>query len=102
MHHDVVRLPAERDFTPPLPLTHLGSSSLCRFQGFFSPARLVSLQGHPEFNADIMRELLTVRHARGVFDDDVFADSMARVDRAQDGVLVGRAFLRFLFADDLL
>jgi len=54
------------------------------------------VQGHPEFNEEIVRELLTARHESGIFDDETFSEAMSRVDKYQDGVVVAQAFLRFL------
>ncbi|MCJ1486194.1 hypothetical protein MMC06_006370, partial [Schaereria dolodes] len=52
--------------------------------------------GHPEFDAEIVTELLRARHKQQIFSDETFEDAMARVAREQDGVLVAGAFLRFL------
>lgn len=74
----------------------LAYTEKCPTHGMYIPQRLITIQGHPEFNEDIMREILSVRHANGVFDDTVFEDGMTRVDKYQDGVVVSQAFLRFL------
>ncbi|CAK3931291.1 related to anthranilate synthase component II [Lecanosticta acicola] len=74
----------------------LGSSDRCRVQGMYAPKRLITVQGHPEFNGDIVTELLENRHARGIFDDGMFEDGMSRVRKHHDGVAVSVAFLRFL------
>ena len=58
--------------------------------------RLITVQGHPEFTEDIMKELLVIRHEQGIFDDDFFADAHRRVSNEQDGVLVAQAFLALL------
>ena len=61
----------------------------------YVPRRLITVQGHPEFNKDIVTELLETRHEQRIFDDETFEDGMARVGNAQDGVVVAKAFLRF-------
>jgi len=58
--------------------------------------RLITVQGHPEFNEEIVRELLEVRHKQGIFDDETFEDAMQRVGNGHDGFVVAEAFLRFL------
>ena len=89
MHRDVV-------YEYPEGVESLAYTGKCAVHGMYVPQRLITIQGHPEFNGEIMREILTVRHASGVFDDATFEDSMGRVDKYQDGVVVSRAFLRFL------
>lgn len=74
----------------------LGASAACAVQGMYARKRLLGVEGHPEFHEDIMRELLTVRRAKGVLSEAVFRDGIARVERAQDADVVGRAFVRFL------
>ncbi len=62
----------------------------------YFPKRAITIQAHPEFNEEIVREILISRHAAGIFDDAAFKDAMDRVDRNQDGVVVSKAFLKFL------
>ena len=59
----------------------------------------MSLQGHPEFTAEIMAELLERRHGQKVFSDAVYAEAMTRVAVPQDGVLIAQAFLKFLLEE---
>jgi len=68
----------------------------CSVQGMYVAHRLITVQGHPEFNEEIVREILVARHAAGIFDDEAFGDAMGRVDKYQDGVIVAQAFLKFL------
>jgi GMP synthase-like glutamine amidotransferase len=89
MHRDAVK-------TYPPGVEALAHTDKCAVQGMYSAGRFISLQGHPEFNETIVRELLVARHGAGVFDDELFQDAMQRVGKEQDGVLVARAFLRFL------
>lgn len=89
MHRDVV-------FEYPSGVEALAYTDKCAVQGMYIPRRLITVQGHPEFNEEIVRELLVARHQQGIFDDEVFADGMRRVDKSQDGVVVAMAFLRFL------
>jgi GMP synthase-like glutamine amidotransferase len=58
--------------------------------------RLITTQGHPEFDEDIVAELLVNRHERGVFDDGTYEDAMRRVGRRHDGVRVAGACLWFM------
>jgi len=89
MHQDAV-------FTYPPSVEHLGHSPSCHVQGMYEKNRLITTQGHPEFDGDIVAELLENRHDRGVFDDETYEDAMGRVRRHHDGVKVAAAFLRFM------
>ncbi|KZF21633.1 class I glutamine amidotransferase-like protein [Xylona heveae TC161] len=92
MHRDIV-------YEYPPGVEPLGYSPKCAVHGMYAPGRLITVQGHPEFTAEIMREMLVKRHAAGVFDDEMYNDAMARVDNAHDGVGVAASFLRFLLED---
>ncbi|KAI9789826.1 MAG: hypothetical protein M1816_005743 [Peltula sp. TS41687] len=88
-----------RDIVTALPdgVESLGSTSICRFHVMYAAQRLISVQGHPEFNEDIETDILHSRHLQGIFQDEVFEDGMKRVGTPHDGVLVAQAFLRFCF-----
>jgi len=89
MHRDIV-------FEHPEGVEELAYTDKCSVQGMYIPKRLITVQGHPEFDEEIVRELLVYRHQQKIFDDAVFEDAMARVAKYQDGVVVAKAFLRFL------
>lgn len=89
MHHDIV-------FSTPPDVFTLGSSPRCAVQGMYLPQRLLTIQGHPEFDATIMNELLIMRHASGIFHEETFADGMRRAGDACDGVEVAAAMVTFL------
>ncbi|KAK0641321.1 class I glutamine amidotransferase-like protein [Cercophora newfieldiana] len=76
--------------------TLLASSAICPNHGFLTPGNLITVQGHPEFTSDIMREILESRRAIGLFTDDVYESGMERRSEAHDGVFMARAFLKFL------
>ena len=89
MHQDAI-------FTYPPSVEHLGHSPSCHVQGMYERKRLITTQGHPEFDEDIVAELLENRHDKGVFDDGTYEDAMRRVKKHHDGVRVAGAFLRFM------
>ncbi len=89
MHRDAV-------FSYPAHAIPLGQTATCAVQGFLLPGRAVTVQGHPEFTEDIMREILEARHNNGILVDDVYRPAIARVAEEHDGVAVARAFLRFM------
>ena len=89
MHRDMV-------FHYPEGVEELGSSPRCQVQGMYVPKHLLTVQGHPEFNQEIMEEILETRHAAGIFNDNEFDEGMKRVVKPHDGLIVSQAFLRFL------
>lgn len=89
MHRDIAR-------SYPEGIEPLGSSPVCSVQGMYSPAHLITVQGHPEFTADIVREIIETRHSTGIFNDEAYNLHVKKVDLPHDGVAVSRAFIRFL------
>ena len=92
MHKDIV-------YYYPKGVEELGSSDKCQVQGMYVPKSLITVQGHPEFTERIVDELIRTRHEQGVFDQKIYEDSMARVGKDHDGVLVAQGFLEFLLED---
>lgn len=89
MHRDCVHFYPEG-------VEELGSSPVCKVQGMYSPKRLLTVQGHPEFNETIMTEIIATRHATGIFDDKAYDEHMKKVALPHDGLIVSQAFLKFL------
>ena len=92
MHQDIV-------YTYPPGVERLGQTPKCDVQGMYVKNRLVTVQGHPEFNCDIVSEITQRRHDQGIFTAQMYDDAMSRVDKPHDGVVVGAAFIRFLLED---
>jgi GMP synthase (glutamine-hydrolysing) len=89
MHRDVV-LSYPADAEP------LAETDVCPVQAMLIPGRAITVQGHPEFTEEIVREILEVRHVNGILPDAVFKSGMDRVGNEHDGVAIAQAFLRFL------
>lgn len=62
----------------------------------YSPKTLITVQGHPEFNEEIMTEIIETRHSTGIFDDEAYKEHMGKVPKPHDGPVVSKAFLTFL------
>ncbi|KAI9649837.1 hypothetical protein NHQ30_002419 [Ciborinia camelliae] len=92
MHKDIV-------YEYPPEVEALAYTEKCATQGMYIRGKLITVQGHPEFTEEIVRELLEARHASGIFDDATFADAMDRVNKVHDGVKVAHAFLKFFMED---
>ena len=89
MHRDIV-------YSYPEGVEALAYTEKCEVQGMYIPQRLITVQGHPEFTGEIVREVVTTRHRMGIFNDEMFEDYIHRVDKHHDGVVVSKAFLEFV------
>jgi len=89
MHRDSV-------YNYPEGVEELAYTDKCPVQSMYIPKRLITVQGHPEFNEHIVRELLNARHDSGIFNDAAFEEGIGRVDKSQDGIVVAQSFLKFL------
>ena len=89
MHRDIVC-----DY--PAGVEQLGSSPSCKVQGMYIPKKLITVQGHPEFDWEMEKAILAKRHEQGIFDDEFLAEAEGRLGNEQDGVLVARGFLKLL------
>ncbi|EOD46747.1 hypothetical protein GTA08_BOTSDO09427 [Neofusicoccum parvum] len=92
MHRDIV-------YEYPPGVEPLGHSPRCEVQGMYAKGRLITVQGHPEFNEKIMVVILGARREQGIFDEELYKDSMGRAPLPHDGVVISQAFLRFLLED---
>lgn len=92
MHRDKV-------YTFPDGVEELAYTTKCANQAMYVKGKLITVQGHPEFTEEIVREIVEARHTQRVFDDEVYQDALDRVGKYQDGVHVAQAFLRFVMED---
>ncbi len=92
MHRDIV-------FCYPDDVEQLGSSPVCRVQGMYKKGHVITVQGHPEYDEEIMTEIIRARHAMGIFSDEDADKYMDKAVKHHDGVAVGRAFIKFLLED---
>ncbi|KAI1339477.1 putative class I glutamine amidotransferase [Xylariaceae sp. FL0016] len=89
MHRDAV-------LSNPPGVQILASTDICPNQAMYIPGRMISVQGHPEFTEEMVREILEMRKYGGILGDDIYEDGMSRVADKQDGVAVAQVFMRFL------
>jgi GMP synthase-like glutamine amidotransferase len=92
MHRDIV-------FEYPEGVEKLGGTPRCLVQGMYAKGKFITVQGHPEFNGEIVSEILGARHSQKIFNDEQYADAMDRVENRHDGIAVAKGFLRFLLED---
>ncbi|KAG2420139.1 hypothetical protein HFD88_004939 [Aspergillus terreus] len=89
MHQDIV-------YEYPANVVPLGSSPRCAVQGMYRPGKFMTVQGHPEFNEEIITEIVKLRTQTGVFTKEQGEDALERAKWEHDGVAIGAAFLKFL------
>ncbi|RPB07945.1 glutamine amidotransferas-like protein class-I [Morchella conica CCBAS932] len=87
-----------RDIVTELPegVQLLGSTPVCEIHGMYAPKRLITVQGHPEYNSEIVSEILQLRKSVGLISQDMFEEMMSRVNNKHDGLEFGVAVLKFL------
>jgi len=89
MHRDAV-------FSYPAHAIPLAETKACPVQGMLIPGQVVTVQGHPEFTEEIVREILEMRHEAGILTDEIYESGMDRVANEHDGVAIAKAFLGFM------
>ncbi len=72
----------------------LGSTAKCQNQVMFKPDKYFSVQGHPEYTAGFVQDLIDLRVSKGIFSHE-FAASL-QVDNPTDSNLIVRVILDFL------
>ncbi|KAL5338618.1 class I glutamine amidotransferase-like protein [Aspergillus crustosus] len=88
MHRDIV-------YAYPPDVIPLGSSPRCEVQGMYRKDKFITVQGHPEFQGEILTAIVTIRAEAGVFEKEQAEDALRRAEGPHDGVRIGAAFLRF-------
>ncbi len=72
----------------------IATSAFCPVGGFVMGDRVMTLQGHPEFERAYSRDLMTMR--REILGEAVFSTGMASLEKETDENRVGRWIVEFL------
>ncbi|KAK6516320.1 hypothetical protein TWF506_006229 [Arthrobotrys conoides] len=89
MNRDIVK-------SCPSDMEILASSSNAKIHSLYRPGAIFTVQGHPEFNEEIIKELLKMRVESGVIPEETGNDGIERAPLPHDGLAVTIAFLNFL------
>jgi hypothetical protein len=89
MHRDIVTI-------PPPEAVSIGRNKCTEHQVLEIPGRMLSVQGHPEFNDHVVKVLLDGRFEKGLFGQEVYDDALACVTEPHDGIPVGLGILNFV------
>ncbi|KAK8115859.1 hypothetical protein PG984_012361, partial [Apiospora sp. TS-2023a] len=86
------------DSLPPT-WSSIGSSTLCEIQGLYQPGRVLTYQGHPEFDRIIMNDFVRRLVKAGAIDAAVSETYLAFVERDDTRILAAEVLLKFLAID---
>jgi phage gp36-like protein len=65
----------------------------------YAPRRLLTVQGHPEYNEEALVEIISHMARKGILDERQAQEALSRAGKEHDGVAIGAAFLRFLLEE---
>lgn len=71
-------------------------NDVCEIQGLYIPHRLITFQGHPEYDGQTVRDIVDVRESLGVFSKEYAEECRAHSKFPQDGPHIARRFLQDL------
>ncbi|KAF2123022.1 class I glutamine amidotransferase-like protein [Lophiotrema nucula] len=92
VHADHVNIPS--DHTMPSSWTTFGSTKHCRVQGVYQPNRVLTFQGHFEFDRFINSETMKVFGA--AWDREVLQQTLEAIDAEDDSRVAAKIVLRFM------
>ena len=75
---------------------NIGSTDFCALQGFYIPAKLWSIQGHPEFDALTMKKVIEVMSSHGELTAEETRDALDRNLDSTDSSIVLDSIAEFL------
>lgn len=76
-----------------------GHTELCQIHGMWKEGKILTLQGHPEYNGTIVMEVLDERLKAGIFSKEQYEEAKSRVYDTHDGIVVGAEILRFFLEE---
>jgi GMP synthase-like glutamine amidotransferase len=97
LHADHVVCDGEDNKLPPKWIP-LGSSRLCQVQGLLLPGRVLTYQGHPEFDSVINDRTVSMLGEEGVFPRERLEKYLALVRRDDDRALWGEVAVEFFLS----
>ncbi|KAI0473450.1 class I glutamine amidotransferase-like protein [Xylariaceae sp. FL0804] len=74
----------------------LGDSPLCGVQGVYKPGRVLTFQGHPEFDAFLNEQGVRNLEKSGVLDGEQVQAARREIHRKDDAVLHGEILIEFI------
>ncbi|KAK0762702.1 hypothetical protein N5P37_005520 [Trichoderma harzianum] len=94
MHRDaVVEVPPNIDV--------LASSCSCKVQMMFQPGRVLTIQGHPEFDSRISKSWLDQRYKEGLVEQELYNYALTKLNLEHDGMEILQAMRKFLLGTSI-
>ncbi|KKY23032.1 putative gmp synthase [Phaeomoniella chlamydospora] len=98
LHGDHVILPSEN---LPNDVYQIGTTPLCPVQGIYQPCRLLTFQGHPEFDRFINTECLKLVGKRVGWEDDYTYSAILRADAMDDANVAADIMISFFLESNV-
>ncbi|ETS73160.1 hypothetical protein PFICI_15105 [Pestalotiopsis fici W106-1] len=76
----------------------VGKSELCEIQGLFQPGRVLTSQGHPEFDKFIIKTTISNLKENGQFDHKEACDYLNSANQEEDVILFGQILISFMIS----
>jgi len=95
VHADHVKLPSEAPL--PEPWIAIGSTEHCAVQGVYEPGRVLTFQGHFEFDRFVNTETLKVFFSK--WDSEVLQETLEACDKDDDAEVAAEIVVRFLLEE---
>lgn len=73
----------------------IGSSYKCKVQGLFEPGRVLTYQGHPEFDQKILYYFMDILGGSGILDNETYEASLKLIDQESTSQLAAEVVVRF-------
>jgi GMP synthase-like glutamine amidotransferase len=80
---------------------NVGASSLCGVQGLYRPGKVLTYQGHPEFDAFLNAEGVKALGVSKTLSSEQVQESLRMIDRQDDSILHGEVFFDFISGSTL-
>jgi GMP synthase-like glutamine amidotransferase len=74
----------------------LASTDISPIQIIWKPKQVLAIQAHPEFIPALVRDLVTIRHQRGIIDAQFASDTLSKVDRENDSDWLAGRIVQFM------
>jgi GMP synthase-like glutamine amidotransferase len=74
---------------PPAGFENLGWTTIAPVQGMLKPGHVLTMQGHPEFTSDVVKEIIRIRSERNIFSPQFTNKSILAAESESDGVWIG-------------
>ncbi|KAI1856001.1 hypothetical protein JX265_011898 [Neoarthrinium moseri] len=74
----------------------IGSSDMCKTQGLFQRGRVLTYQGHPEFDGRILYYFMETLGKAGIIDNETYETSLKLIEKEYTSTLAAEVVLRIL------